>query len=82
MEPYTGNDELDALPNQTMYDAFDAVIFLAPIEKQRQSAAAISIYTPEFLRELSGDSGSCTRKRNWAKCTRSTDSGTSTSSLL
>jgi hypothetical protein len=51
-EPYTGNDEPDALPNQTMYDVFDAVIFLAPLERQRQSAVAISIYTPEFLREL------------------------------
>jgi hypothetical protein len=51
-EPYIGNNQLDALPNQKMQDAFDAVIFLAPIEKLRQSAEAICIYTPAFMQEL------------------------------
>jgi hypothetical protein len=52
LEPYIGNDQFDAAPNQKMQDAFDAVIFLAPIEKLHMSAGATQIYTPAFLREL------------------------------
>jgi hypothetical protein len=51
-EPYIGNDQFDTAPNQKMQDAFDAVIFLAPIEKLRGAADAKQIYTPAFLCEL------------------------------
>jgi hypothetical protein len=51
-EPYVGNHQLDALPDQKMQDAYDAVIFLAPIEKLRQTAFIDFIYTPTFQREL------------------------------
>ena len=50
-EPYIGADELDAAPNQKMQDAYDALIFLGPIDKMHQSAF-IDLYTPEFRREL------------------------------
>jgi len=51
-EPYIGNHQLDALPGQKMQDAYDAVIFLAPLEKLRQTAFVDFIYTPEFKQEL------------------------------
>jgi hypothetical protein len=51
-EPYIGNHQLDALPNQKMQEAYDAVIFLAPIEKLRQTALVDFIYTPAFRQEL------------------------------
>jgi hypothetical protein len=51
-EPYIGNHQLDASPNQKMQDAYDAVIFLAPIEKLRQTAFVDFIYTPTFQQEL------------------------------
>jgi hypothetical protein len=51
-ELYIGNDQFDTAPNQKMQDAFDALIFLVPIEKLRASADANQIYTPAFLREL------------------------------
>jgi hypothetical protein len=51
-ESYIGNHQLEALPGQKMQDAYDAVIFLAPIEKLRQTALVDSIYTPAFRQEL------------------------------
>ena len=49
---YVGNHMLDVLPGQTMADAYDAVIFLAPLEDLHQTAFVGSIYTPEFRGEL------------------------------
>jgi hypothetical protein len=51
-EPYLGNHQLDAAPRQTMADAYDALIFLAPLEKLRQTALTDVIYTPAFRAEL------------------------------
>lgn len=50
--PYTGNHMLGAAPGQTMADANDAIIFLAPLEALHNSARIDWIYTPEFKREL------------------------------
>jgi hypothetical protein len=50
--PYVGNHMLDVAPGQTMADAYDAVIFLAPLEELHQTALVGSIYTPEFRPEL------------------------------
>ena len=50
--PYVGNHMLDVVPGQTMADAYDAVIFLAPLEELHQTARVGSIYTPEFRVEL------------------------------
>jgi hypothetical protein len=51
-EPYIGNHQPDALPNQRMQDAYDALIFLGPLEKLRQTATVDFIYTPAFRQEL------------------------------
>jgi hypothetical protein len=51
-EAYVGNHMLDVAPGQTMADAYDAVLFLAPLEKLRQSGGIGEIYTPAFKREL------------------------------
>jgi hypothetical protein len=51
-EPYIGNHQLDAFPGQTMQDAYDAVLFLAPLEKLRQTAMTDAIYTPAFREEM------------------------------
>jgi hypothetical protein len=51
-EPYAGNHMLDAAPGQTMADAYDALLLLAPLERQRQTALVGEIYTPAFKREL------------------------------
>ena len=50
--PYLGNHALEAAPGQTMADAYDAVIFLAPLEKLHQSAAMPGLYARDFLPEL------------------------------
>ena len=50
--PYVGNHMLDVAAGQTMADAYDAVIFLAPLEELHQTAFVGSIYTPEFRPEL------------------------------
>lgn len=50
--PYVGNHMLDVAPGQTMADAYDAIIFLAPLEELHQTAFLGSIYTPEFRLEL------------------------------
>ncbi len=49
---YVGNHMLDVAPGQTMADAYDAVIFLAPLERLRQTALVGALYTPAFRREL------------------------------
>ncbi len=51
-EPYIGNHQPEALPNQKIEDAYDALIFLAPLEKLRQTAQVDFIYTPAFRQEL------------------------------
>jgi hypothetical protein len=51
-EQYMGNHQLDAAPGQTMADAYDALVFLAPLEKLRQTALTDVIYTPAFRAEL------------------------------
>jgi len=50
--PYIGNHMLDVSDGQTMHDAYDAVIFLAPIEVLHKTATFDFIYTPGFRREL------------------------------
>jgi hypothetical protein len=50
--PYVGNHMLTAAPGQTMEDANDAIIFLAPLEKLHNTATVDFIYTPEFKKEL------------------------------
>lgn len=49
---YIGNHMLNVALGQTMYDAYDALIFLAPIEKLRQTAMVDFIYTEEYKHEL------------------------------
>jgi hypothetical protein len=51
-QPYVGNHMLDAAPGQTYGDAYDAILFLAPMEQLRQSAQVGDIYTPAFKIEL------------------------------
>ena len=50
--PYSGNLILVAEAGQTMYDAYDGLIFLAPLEELHFSARIEFIYTPEFKKEL------------------------------
>jgi len=50
--PYVGNHQLEAAPNQTMADAYDALVFLAPLERLRQAAALPGLYASDFLPEL------------------------------
>lgn len=49
---YTGNHMLNVAKNTTMLDAYDALIFLKPIEELHFSAKFDFIYTPEFGVEL------------------------------
>ena len=51
-EDYIGNLMLDVAPGQTMHDAYDAIIFLGPLEKMRKTAKVGFIYTDEFKKEL------------------------------
>jgi len=51
-EAYVGNHMLDVFPNQTMYDANDAIIFLGPLEKMHKTAKVDFIYTEKFKKEL------------------------------
>lgn len=51
-EPYVGNHMHKAAAGQTMYDANDAIIFLAPLEALHNSAKVDFIYTPAFRQEL------------------------------
>jgi len=50
--PYLGNHQLEAAPAQTMADAYDALVFLAPLERLRQSASLPGLYAADFLPEL------------------------------
>jgi hypothetical protein len=50
--PYVGNHMHKAAPGQTMADANDAIIFLAPLEELHNTATVDFIYTREFKREL------------------------------
>lgn len=50
--PYAGNHMHEAAPGQTMADAYDAVIFLAPLEELHRTAIRGALYTPEFRREV------------------------------
>lgn len=49
---YVGNHMLDVAENQTMYDAYDGLIFLAPLERLYFSAKVDFIYTEPFIQEL------------------------------
>lgn len=49
---YIGNHMLDALEGQTMYDAYDALIFLKPLEETKFSAQIDFIYTEAFKSEI------------------------------
>lgn len=49
---YVGNQMLDSRRDQTMYDAYDAVIFLAPLEELHVSGKFNFIFTPSFRAEL------------------------------
>jgi hypothetical protein len=49
---YIGNRMWNAEDGLTMYDAFDAIIFLAPIKELHFSAKMNFYYTPEFKKEI------------------------------
>ena len=49
---YIGNHMLNVAPGQTIYDAYDAIIFLGPLENSRQTALVDFLYTPKFKKEL------------------------------
>jgi len=49
---YAGNHMLNVLDNQTMFDAYDALIFLAPLEDLHFSPKIDFIYTESFKTEL------------------------------
>ena len=49
---YIGNHMLNVADNQTMYDAYDGLIFLAPLEQLHFSAKVDFIYTEPFIQEL------------------------------
>ncbi len=49
---YLGNHMLDAAPGQTMAAAYDAVIFLGPLERLRQSATMPGLFGADFRPEL------------------------------
>ena len=49
---YVGNIMLDVRADQTMADAYDALVFLAPLEQLRVSAHMDFFYTPAFREEL------------------------------
>jgi hypothetical protein len=49
---YIGNHMLNVASGQTIYDAYDALIFLTPVEKLHQTALVDFIYTDEYKDEL------------------------------
>lgn len=51
-EPYIGNHMLNCAAGQTMFDAYDAIIFLAPLKSLRWTAMTDKIYTDGFKKEL------------------------------
>ena len=50
--PYIGNHMLNVMKDQTMQDAYDALLFLAPLEQLHTSASINFIYTDTFKHEL------------------------------
>jgi hypothetical protein len=50
--PYIGNHMLYAAAGQTIYDAYDALVFLAPIDSLHMTALTKKIYTDKFKKEL------------------------------
>lgn len=50
--PYVGNLMHSSAKNQTMNDAYDAILFTNPIDDLHFSASTDFFYTPEFKREL------------------------------
>lgn len=52
VSPYIGNHMLNVADNQKMYDAYDGLIFLAPLEQLHFSAKIDFIYTDLFIEEL------------------------------
>jgi len=49
---YLGNHMADILPGQTMYDSYDALIFLKPLEDTKFSAHTNFFYTNTFKKEV------------------------------
>lgn len=49
---YVGNHMLDALPGQTLADAYDALVFWAPLETIRRSARLAAVYDESTRHEL------------------------------
>lgn len=49
---YIGNHMMDVLGEETMYDAYDALIFLAPLENLNFTAMVDWIYTEDFKKEV------------------------------
>ena len=49
---YIGNHMLNVASGQTLYNAYDALIFLGPVEKLHRTAMVDFIYTDEFKHEL------------------------------
>ncbi len=49
---YVGNHMADCAPNQTMYNAFDAVIFQKPLEQTQKSGETGFFYTTAFKKEV------------------------------
>lgn len=52
MTKYMGNHMLNVLHEQTMYDSYDAIIYLEPLNKLHFSAMVNWIYTDEFKKEM------------------------------
>ncbi len=50
--PYEGNSMLSTRADQTMADAYDALVFLAPLESLHDSATTGFYFTPSFRKEL------------------------------
>ncbi len=49
---YIGNHMLNSASGQTMQDAYDALIFLAPVDKMHQTAMVGHMYTNNYKKEL------------------------------
>jgi hypothetical protein len=49
---YIGNHMLNAAPGQTMADAYDALVFLKPVDKMRRTAIVDFIYTVPYKQEM------------------------------
>jgi hypothetical protein len=49
---YIGNHMLNAAPGQTMADAYDALVFLKPVDQMRRTAIVDFIYTLPYKQEM------------------------------